>query len=555
MKNRKSISFVFLRYQVFFVSLIAVTLIAGGIMLYQYQRNDLLREYTYLTQRGAEKTAALMERQQKNLTDIFWSIVNHYDGLWSERDDRRYFDEQKVKTLFTDKKIIDSSLQVLFCMQPGSFMVFHGGEDLGFKDRLAIQDYIREDYADIASVRSVVRWKIREIGGKDYCILCYSYRDKNLHIGLVAETAQILSGVRDVFAGKAGSISFGDSSGNEYLEMIGDYDGKRAIRIDPVPVQDDLVLSASIRADYLRFETGIFLSLFLVLIAASLIWYLLMLRTIRKAIVQPVIRLSSEVQEIQTFDGSEHVSEDADTEELRILQSKFNQFLQEVVWEKMSQVSLQMEKQEQELLMLRTQLRPHFFLNAIMTVDAMTYQNRNRDIREYLNALSNYIRYLILPEQMVPLREELANLETYFDMMDIRYPGKAVGMIDCRKELSEIRIPHLMLLTVVENCYKYAMNLEELLQIMILCRHVEEADFSGVEIVIEDNGPGFSEERIKTVLNEEGGSPIGLRNVRSTLRIQYGREDLFCIRNASPRGAVVEIRIPDQGEKHETADC
>ena len=64
MKNRKSISFVFLRYQVFFVSLIAVTLIAGGIMLYQYQRNDLLREYTYLTQRGAEKTAALMERQQ-----------------------------------------------------------------------------------------------------------------------------------------------------------------------------------------------------------------------------------------------------------------------------------------------------------------------------------------------------------------------------------------------------------------------------------------------------------------------------------------------------------
>lgn len=555
MKKERSISYVFLRHQIIFSSLILLSLIVSGFLMYRFQWNNLRREYSHLTELSADRTAALMERQEEFLSDIFWSVVNDYEGLWSERNDVRYFDKQKVKSLFADKKLYDTSLQMLFCMEPEKFMVFQGGEQLGISDRLAVQDYIRANYDTIGSVRSSAAWKFREIEGKYYCFFCSSYREKNLHIGLVLETSQLLSRVREDFGGKEGSFRFFDSEGNQYSEYLGSYSGRRTIDTDPVPVRGDLYLEASVRADLLRFESSGYVFLILVFLTLTLFWGLILVFLIRKSVLRPVLQLSSEVQSIRAFDGSEHVSENADTEELRILQQKFNQFLQEVVWGKMSQMTLLLEKQEQELLMLRTQLRPHFYLNAIMTINAMTYQDRNEDIREFLNALSKHIQYLIIPEEMVRLDAELKNIENYAEMMDIRYPDKAAVFIDCRKEISDIRIPHLILLTAVENCYKYAMNLEELLQVMIVCRSVSEEDFTGTEIVIEDNGPGFSGQQLEGMEQEsESGSHIGLRNIRSTLRIQYGREDLFRIRNLEPHGAYVQIRIPDQRKRDETAD-
>ena len=129
---------------------------------------------------------------------------------------------------------------------------------------------------------------------------------------------------------------------------------------------------------------------------------------------------------------------------------------------------------------------------------------------------------------MIRLENELTSIGNYIEMMDIRYPDKAAVFIDCRKELGDIRIPHLMLLTVVENCYKYAMNLEEVLQIMITCRKASDAEFSGTEIIIEDNGPGITEERLAMIRRQdETDSHIGLKNIMSTLRIEYGRDDLF----------------------------
>ena len=219
MEKKRSISFVFLRHQIIFAALIILTLTVSSILLYRAQWNSLRKDYTYQTERSAERTAALMERQDEYMTDIFWSVVNNYDGLWSEQNDRRYFDKQKVKSLFTDKKIYDASLQMVFCTEPGTFMVFQGGEQLGVGDRLAIQDYIRSHYDEIGSVRSAASWKLREIEGKYYCFYCCSYREKNLHIGLVLEVSQMLSRVREDFAGKTGSFRFSDASGSEYLEF------------------------------------------------------------------------------------------------------------------------------------------------------------------------------------------------------------------------------------------------------------------------------------------------------------------------------------------------
>lgn len=66
---------------------------------------------------------------------------------------------------------------------------------------------------------------------------------------------------------------------------------------------------------------------------------------------------------------------------------------------------------KEKLRMLRAQLRPHFYLNSIITVNSMTYQNRNEDIREYLACFSDYMRYMMkIHTDMIPLKQELKHI-------------------------------------------------------------------------------------------------------------------------------------------------
>lgn len=87
------------------------------------------------------------------------------------------------------------------------------------------------------------------------------------------------------------------------------------------------------------------------------------------------------------------------------------------------------------------------------------------------------------------------------------------------EKLNEIRVPHLLLHTIVENVFKHAMSLTETLMLMISCREIEENGFRGVQIIVEDNGKGFTSEQLEkyngdTVSNEEKDTQIGLSNTR-----------------------------------------
>ncbi|MFQ9394773.1 MAG: sensor histidine kinase [Lachnospiraceae bacterium] len=197
-----------------------------------------------------------------------------------------------------------------------------------------------------------------------------------------------------------------------------------------------------------------------------------------------------------------------------------------------------------------------------MTASTMVYQNRNEETREYLQQLSTYMRYMMrIRESRVKLGEELEHVENYVKMQEIRFPGSILLVTECPEKLNEIRVPHLLLHTIVENVFKHAMSLTETLMLMISCREIEENGFRGVQIIVEDNGKGFTSEQLEkyngdTVSNEEKDTQIGLSNIKRSLKLWYGQENLFHISNAILNGAQVEIRIPEEGEKmDESIDC
>ena len=110
----------------------------------------------------------------------------------------------------------------------------------------------------------------------------------------------------------------------------------------------------------------------------------------------------------------------------------------------------------------------------------------------------------------------------------------------------------MIIFTVIENAFKFAMNLYDTLILLILCEEIREDGFQGFRVIIEDNGDGFSEDQLNKfhigneVEEKQDGKHIGLSNIKKTLELQYGRKDLLRLSNATPHGARVEIWIPDE---------
>lgn len=293
--------------------------------------------------------------------------------------------------------------------------------------------------------------------------------------------------------------------------------------------------------------------------AVIVVLMLLVIRFVNRHVSRPTEHLLTAILNIRGGNIDYRIGEAAENQEFEVLYSNFNEMAERIQNLRMEAYEQQLRMQKDELSYLRAQLRPHFYLNMLNTISSMTYENRIGDIRTYLALLANYMRYMLSQKsKMVSLGEELTHVEQYLKMQQIRYPGKIISFTGCPAGLKTLRIPYLLISTVVENSVKHAMNLYDTLMIMIQCERMETEGFSGVRIAVSDNGSGFGEEILAQFAPggelPEAKEHFGLTNIKRTLQLSYGRNDLMRLSNGIPQGAVVEFRIPDSGtEKKECA--
>jgi len=302
-----------------------------------------------------------------------------------------------------------------------------------------------------------------------------------------------------------------------------------------------------------------FLALLALLIAVLGFDYALRRKMITMVSV-PIDELTDAYKEISEGNISYRITKQSEIIEFDQFKDEFNKIAEEISQLRIEEYEQKLDKQQTDLEVMRAQLRPHFYLNAITTVISMTYQDRDEDIRKYLMALSKFMRSMLQMDlRMVPLKDELANIESYLAMQKIRYPGMITSFIACDPKVADINVPFLVLFTAVENIFKHGRGGDEKTSIYIQCQPYQEGNFQGIRMIAEDSGSGFSEEvleRYQTGENvREMGEHIGLSNVYRTLELTYQRSDLLRLSNTKPSGARVEILIPCKGDSNENTDC
>ncbi len=242
---------------------------------------------------------------------------------------------------------------------------------------------------------------------------------------------------------------------------------------------------------------------------------------------------------------------DAGSSEFEELYSSFNDMSDKIGNLTIETYDAEIKRQQNQLKMLRAQVKPHTFLNAINTINNMTYTGKPEDIRKYIAAFASFTRYMMYKaKDWTSLRDELNNIESYVSMQKIRFPNSIEFTYDCPAQMLEENIPYLILFSLVENSFKHAMTLVNTMYVTITGEYYEEEGFKGIRLIEEDNGPGFSKEALEKLISAEEDDPftkehLGLTNVRYSLNLIYQRDDLLRISNKKEGGAHIELLIPE----------
>src|SRR5918999_918502 len=187
---------------------------------------------------------------------------------------------------------------------------------------------------------------------------------------------------------------------------------------------------------------------------------------------------------------------------------------------------------------LRAQLNPHFFFNALNTVAMPVRREANDDALRAVVSLSEVLRRALAGQsgQEVQLRDELALVEHYLQVEQLRFRDRLSVDVAVEPEALEASVPGLVLQPVVENAVRHG-----------VARHAGSGriEISGrreegrLVLEVRDNGPGFP-----NGWEAAASGRVGLANTRERLNRLYGAGGRFQARNAPEGGAVITIEIP-----------
>lgn len=466
--------------------------------------------------------------------------------------------KQKIIEMMNDKLMISTDADAFFVLDTeNDFYLFSASSTLSNQDIFRLKTHCRTAALDAPLSLREQSWKVLEVGN-------ISYFYKNIQLGkYIAGVACRLTrfSPEQTVAILGQDPSFFLALPDQNFTWLGEPDwtenpGHCTVRQRIYNLGGEIVLSAVPALAEQSIAQPVLLFLITALCLALVVLLLLLLR---RLVAAPTRTLIEANEMLAAGNIRYRLDEDkARSKEFAALFDSFNNMARQIGNLKIEAYDLRLREQSNRLTMLRAQIRPHSFLNAVTTISNMTYTCRPEEIRAYIQVFAKYIRYMLnVSDPWITVEAEVGHIRNYLKMQDARFPRAIRFTAEYNAAAGECKIPFLLLYTLVENSIKHAMSLYETLDITVRCVREDREDFHGFCLTEEDSGQGFPEDVAEKL--RSGDEPfvkehLGLSNVRYTLNLTYHRDDLLRLSNRPQGGARVELWIPDKEDNHETSD-
>jgi hypothetical protein len=204
--------------------------------------------------------------------------------------------------------------------------------------------------------------------------------------------------------------------------------------------------------------------------------------------------------------------------------------------EKSRAETIERQVAETKLRLLQAQIEPHFLFNTLANVHALIPLDGAR-AQQMLGHLDGFLRAALAAarKEHNTLADEFALLRDYLEILVIRMGPRLTFTLSLPRELSELKLPPMLLQPLAENAVKH--GLEPKIEGGRLDVSAQRKD-GFVCIQISDTGLGLGTSPMK-------GSSLGLAHVRERLAAVYGPSASLSVESNSHGGVTATIRIPE----------
>lgn len=190
-----------------------------------------------------------------------------------------------------------------------------------------------------------------------------------------------------------------------------------------------------------------------------------------------------------------------------------------------------------ELEYLKSQISPHFFMNTLNNIHALIDIDRKK-AQNSIIYLSKMMRYLLYESssRFVTLEKEIAFLQSYIDLMRLRYTDKLNIETEFYCTETKVFLPPSLLISFLENAFKHgdSYNKESYIKVQTAVEGGELTFICRNTIAVETARDTLEKTKI---------SGIGIENTRKRLSLLYGDNYILKI-NCDNSWYNVLLKIP-----------
>lgn len=270
------------------------------------------------------------------------------------------------------------------------------------------------------------------------------------------------------------------------------------------------------------------------------------------SITRPLTKLAQTMERFGQGDLTAHVPVQYQ-DEIGMLSEEFNKMAQQIQQLVEQVYQEQKSKRKSELAALQAQINPHFLYNTLNSVCSLIRMNCSEEAFTMIHAIGMFYRTSLSDgKTLIPVEQELANIENYIQIQRIRYGSKITYDISLEKEILKEWIVKLTLQPLVENSIYHGIK-EMKGKGEIRIRGWREDDCVWIEV--RDNGIGIPGDKLQGLLKSAGaggGSSYGLFNIQQRLQLYFGREYGLRLESRLGEGTTATIKIPADFQREES---
>ena len=528
----------------FFFKLLLVLLLINiliNIAMSNITRNFIKNQNIVHLRSSIEIYADSVNEKLHSVERFMYSTITHNESLEKLNHVQTFLEYQenlkKVQTSFTEFEY-QNETHMTFLLETDSTEHFINVSNLyiPYEDYLLLKTNLKSLRSDISDRK----WKNITTKNSEYLVKSVHYEGKIIYAVISSE--DILKPLRKLNIGNNGKLSLKEPNNIPSENYL----------IHAQNEKTHLPFDIYVLVDYAEvFRNITLLEVFLSAVPIIItILSIIIILYIRQWMIKPITRLTERLSQLgDSIPPSEFFISEGILE-IDKANDKLNKVIFDMQELKIREYHSQLELKKIELNYLKNQIRPHFYLNMLSMIHSMLQTKNYKEIEELTILTSNYLRHLFMANQdFSELKDEVQHIKDYLEIQRIRYGNSIYFSLDYNSDLQNTLVPSLLLQTFIENTIKHGFSFQDLFKILLSIKKVKTENSDYIQICIEDNGPGFSEEILsklnqKQSLITEDGHHIGITNTIERLNLLYPNDYTITFENNEEGGAKILLLIP-----------